>query len=65
MSPSGCTAWAPLSTGEVDGSAQPAAAGGLRKYYFLAAALLLCVAYALRGRRSPARGTYKRLDHLG
>ena len=59
------TTGATSATGEVDGSAQPAGAGGLRKYYFLAAALLLCVACVLRGRRSPARGSYKRLDHLG
>ena len=59
------TTGAASTTGEVDGSTQLAAAVGLRKYYFLAAALLLCVAYALRGRRSSSRGSYKRLDHLG
>jgi len=54
--------------GTADGSAPPASASPLGTWgsgYFFAAALLLCIACGLRGRRSSGRGAYKRLDHLG
>jgi len=57
--------------GTADGSAPSAAASLLGTWAFpplwayAVVLVLLCIAYRLRGRRSPGRGAYKRLDHLG